>query len=251
MAFGATGDREKSLGELRGARDGFAALAAAAPGEVSYRRELGVTHQHIVYALAGTTERAEAESSYAEACRLLEGVYQERPDIYGLQRELAYAHVSMGAFCEWSGDAAGALRFYSRALPVLETLVRQDPKNADARLLLAEDCNNVGYAMVRSRAAGDPVALLHRSEKMFDALIAEDPADTQARLGRARLYESLGSANDALAASSATDRAAALRRDAAGWYGKSVADYVALRDRGALGTRGESELAEVRKKTGR
>jgi len=251
MAFGATGAREKSLGELRGARDGFAALAAAAPGEVSYRRELGVTHQHIVYALAGTAERAEAESSYAEACRLLEGVYQERPDIYGLQRELAYAHVSMGAFCEWSGDAEGALRFYSRALPVLETLVRQDPKNADARLLLAEDCNNVGYAMVRSRAAGDPLALLHRSEKLFDALIAEDPADTQARLGRARLYESLGSANDALAASSATDRAAALRRDAAGWYGKSVADYVALRDRGALGTRGESELAEVRKKTGR
>ncbi|HEX4441092.1 MAG TPA: protein kinase [Thermoanaerobaculia bacterium] len=250
MAFGAAGEPKLALRELRGARDGFEALAAASPQEVSYRRELGVTHQHIVYSLAGTAERAEAESSYAEACRLLEGLYRERPDLNGLQRELAYTHVSMGTFCEWSGDAEGALRYYSRALPVLETLVRQDPKNADARLLLAEDCNNVGYAMVRSGAPGDPLALLRRSEKLLDALIAEDPANTQARLGRARLYESLGSANDALAARTDAGRAPALRREAAGWYGKSVADYVALRERGALGTRGEKELEDVRKKVG-
>jgi serine/threonine protein kinase len=153
-AHGAAGDHGQSLRELRAARDAFAALAAAHPSEASYRRELGVSHQHILYALAGTSERAEAETSYAEACRLLEALDAERPDLYGLRRELAYTHVSMGTFCEWSDDYEGALRFYSRALPLLDTLVRQDPKNADVRLLLAEDCNSVGYAMVRSGAAG-------------------------------------------------------------------------------------------------
>ena len=252
-AHGAAGDHGQSLRELRAARDAFAALAAAHPSEASYRRELGVSHQHILYALAGTSERAEAETSYAEACRLLEALDAERPDLYGLRRELAYTHVSMGTFCEWSDDYEGALRFYSRALPLLDTLVRQDPKNADVRLLLAEDCNSVGYAMVRSGAAGDPFENLKRSEKLFDAVIAEDPANTQARLGRARLYESFGAADDALAAapSASAEREAALRRDAAAWYAKSEGDYLLLRERGALGARGETELAEVRKKIAR
>ena len=250
-AHGASGDREQALRELRAARDAFAALAAAHPAEASYRRELGLTHQHIVYSLAGTADRAEAEASYAEACRLLEALDAERPDLYPLRRELAYTHVSMGTFCEWSNDYPGALLYYSRALPLLDTLVRQDPRNADVRLLLAEDCNSVGYAMVRSGAPGDPFEQLRRSEKLFDAVIAEDPANTQARLGRARLYESFGSACDARAAGADRERSAALRREAAAWYGRSETDYVVLRERGALGARGEQELAEVRKKIGR
>jgi tetratricopeptide (TPR) repeat protein len=250
-AHGAAGDREQALRELREARDAFAALAAEHPAEASYRRELGVTHQHIVYSLAGTTDRAEAEASYAEACRLLEALDAERPDLYGLRRELAYTHVSMGTFCEWSDDYPGALLYYSRALPLLETLGRQDPRNADVRLLLAEDCNSVGYAMVRSGAPGDPFEQLRRSETLFDALVAEDQANTQARLGRARLYESFGSAFDALAARAAGERSAGLRREAEAWYERSETDYVVLRERGALGARGEQELAEVRKKIGR
>ena len=250
-AFGAMGERDRALRELRSARDAFAALAAASPSDAAFRRELGVTHQHIVYALAGTSERAEAEASYSEACRLLEALDAERPDLFGLRRELAYTHVSMGTFCEWSDDAAGALVHYSRALPLLETLVRQDPKNADVRLLLAEGCNSVGYAMVQTGAPGDPLVQLRRSEKLFDGLIAEDPANTQARLGRARLYESFGAACDSLAVRAGAERSSALRRDAADWYAKSEADYLVLRGLGALGARGEKELAEVRKKIGR
>jgi len=246
-ALGAAGERDQALRELRSARDALAALATASPAEASFRRELGVTHQHIVYALAGTSERAEAEASYAEACRLLEGLEAEHPDLFSLRRELAYTHVSMGTFCEWSGDAAGALVHYSRALPLLETLVRQDPKNADVRLLLAEGCNSVGYAMIQSGAPGDPLVQLRRSEKLFDGLIAEDPANTQARLGRARLYESFGSACDALAARAGADRLA-LTREAAQWYAKSEADYMVLSERGALGERGKKELEAVRKK---
>jgi eukaryotic-like serine/threonine-protein kinase len=250
-AYGAAGNRDQALAELRAARDAFAALAASAPTDVGYRRELAVTHQHIVYALAGTSDRAEAESSYDAACRLFEALEGERPDLWALRRELAYTHVSMGTFCEWSGDSAEALADYSRALPLLENLVRQDPRNADVRLLLAEDCNSVGYAMVRSGAPGDPFEQLRRSEKLFDGLIAEDPANTQARLGRARLYESFGAACSALAERANAERAAALRGEASGWYGKSETDYVVLRERGALGARGEQELAEVRKKIGR
>src|SRR5262249_28667545 len=174
----------------------------------------------------------------------------ERPDLFTLRRELAYTHASMGTFCEWSGDMTGALLYYSRALPLLETLARQDPKNADVRLLLAEGCNSVGYAVAPSGAPGDPFVHLRRSKTLFDGLIAEDPENTEARLGRARLLESFGAADDALAERAGTERSGALRREAADWYAKSEADYVLLRERGALGARGEKELEEVRKKIG-
>ena len=217
----------------------------------AFRRELALTHQQIVYSLAGTTERAEAESSYAEACRLLERLEAEKPEISPLRRELAYVHVSMGTFCEWSGDVAGALAYYSRALPILETLVREDPQNADARLLLAETCNSVGYAMVVAGASGDPLDQLRRSERLFDGLIADDPANTRAVIGRARLYESFGSACDALAAKATGERTAALRRDASRWYARSQAAYVSLRERGGLDARGEKELEDVATKVSR
>ena len=250
-ALGMIGRRREALAELRAARDAFAALAAASPNDFGFRRELAVSHQHIVYSLAGTTERAEAESSYAEACRLFEGLQVEKPEISPLRRELAYAHVSMGTFCEWSGDVAGALAYYSRALPILETLVREDPQNADARLLLAETCNSVGYAMVVAGSSGDPLDQLRRSERLFDGLIADDPANTRAVIGRARLYESFGSACDALAAKTNGERSAALRRDASRWYARSQAAYVSLRERGGLDARGQKELEDVARKVSR
>ena len=58
----------------------------------------------------------------------------------------------MGSFFEWSGDDEGRARGATPApCPVLESLVASDPRNADARLLLAEAYNSVGYGS-RSRA---------------------------------------------------------------------------------------------------
>ena len=113
------------------------------------------------------------------------------------RRELAYAHVSMGTFLDWNGEPGPALATYSRAVPLLESLVQADPRNADARLLLAETYNSIGYVRAISKDPAGAMTDLRRSLALFQSIAASDPANARAILGLARLYESFGAARTA------------------------------------------------------
>ena len=128
-----------------------------------------------------------------QACDSLVDVVQEAlvraaPGNFSLQRELAYTHVSMGGFLEWSGDSKSALRTYREALPILESLVASDPRNADGRLLLADGAEVLVPPHLLHRhlrgvgARGQPVAQGHA----VVLLAGEDSAGDFRRLSASR-----------------------------------------------------------------
>jgi tetratricopeptide (TPR) repeat protein len=166
------------------------------------------------------------------------------PGNFSLRRELAYTHMDMGSFLEWSGDEASALDAYARAVPLLEALVEADPRNADARLLLAEAYNSVGYGQVVTGRVAIASENLSKSLRLFENAAREDPANARAQVGLARLYDSFGSAAEARRRSGEETGL----REARGWYAKSRGAYLALGERGLLDPQTTAELEAVSKK---
>ena len=230
------GQRSEALEALRSSAAVLEDLASVDP---SVRRELGITHQMIVHALAGSRERDAALASYERASGIQAALVAADPGNIGLKRELAYTHGDMGGFLDWSGDPQGALACHRRALPLFEEIVQADPKNADGRLMLAETLNNVGYLEV---VTGDREAgrdHLDRSQRLLESTAAADPGNARARIALARVYESLGTASAATDASKARD-----------WYRKSRDAYRQLAGAGGLAPQMAAELAAVEKKLG-
>ena len=197
-----------------------------------------------VHALGGSRDVARASASYARAVALQEELLRADPTNFSLRRELAYTHMDMGSFREWSGDEAGALDAYARAVPLLEGLVEADPRNADARLLLAEAYNSVGYGQVMTGSVDAAGENLSRSLRLFENAAREDPANARAQVGLARLYDSLGSAAEARRKSGLDSGS----RDARAWYVKSRGTYLSLGERGLLDRQTSAELEAVSKK---
>jgi tetratricopeptide (TPR) repeat protein len=228
------GHRTEALVALRSSA---AVLEQLGAEDRSFRRELGITHQMIIHALAGSNDRDSALASYAKATSIQEALVAAEPSSVGIKRELAYTHGDMGGFLDWSGDPQGALACHRRALPLFEEIVQADPKNADARLMLAETLNNVGYLEVVTGAQESGRAHLERSLRMLEASASADPGNARARVALARVYESLGTAW------AASDRARALD-----WYRKSRDSYLVLEKDRALGPQLAGELAAIEKK---
>jgi tetratricopeptide (TPR) repeat protein len=214
-----------------------AVLESLAAADPSFRRELGITHQMIIHALAGSNDREAALASYAKASGIQEALVTGDPSNFGVKRELAYTHADMGGFLDWSGDPQGALSCHRRALPLFEEIVQADPKNADGRLMLAETLNNVGYLEVVTGERDPGRAHLERSLRMLEAIAAADPGNARARIALARLYESLGTAW------LASDRGRAVD-----WYRKCRDSYLVLEESGALSPQLRTELAAIEKK---
>jgi non-specific serine/threonine protein kinase/serine/threonine-protein kinase len=235
--------RDEAVAMLKESASEFQSLAAQEPA-TGYAREEGITHQHLLDALAGTPASDEADASYGKAVAIFETLLAKEPTNVSYRRELAYTHVSMGTFLDWNGQPAQALETYARAVPLLESLVEADPRNADARLLLAETYNSVGYVRAILHDPEGAMTDLRRSLALFQSIAASDPANARAILGTARLYESFGAARTA-----AGDPA-----DARAWYVRSEAEYRKLASRGPLDFQAARELeavsAKVRGATG-
>jgi eukaryotic-like serine/threonine-protein kinase len=230
------GRRREALDALRESAATLEGLAAADP---TYRRELGITHQMIVHALAGSSDRAAATASYERAAGIQAALAEADPRNIGLKRELAYTHADMGGFLDWAGDSRGALACHTRALPLLEEIVQADPQNADARLFLAETLNNVGYLEIVTGERDTGRARLEGSLKMLEAIAAADAGNARARIALARLYESLGTAWEPTDPGRARD-----------WYRRSRDSYRVLEKSGGLAPQMSAELAAVEKKLG-
>jgi len=227
--------RDEAVAILQESAAAFEALAAEDPATPGYTREVSITHQQLLEALAGTPARAEAEESYGKSVAILEALVAKEPANVSYRRELAYTHVSMATFLDWNGEPGPALVTYRRAVPLLESLVEADPRNADARLLLAETYNSIGYARAISKDPDGAMTDLRRSLAMFQSIAAADPANARAILGRARLYESFGTARAAVGDAS----------EAQDWFRKSQAEYRALASRGPLDPQAARELEAV------
>ena len=242
--------RAEGLSSLAAAVATFESLCGSGVTDATSNdcHQLAITHQVIVDALGGTKDRAAAFASYERAVSLLQELVRARPASFSLRRELAYCHMSMGAFLEWSGDYEGAVTYYGRAVPIVEDLVTADSGNADVRLFLAEAYNSFGYA--RARTGDVPVAFqnLERANRLFESIVSEDPVNGRARLGLARLADSFGYAHERAASRIRGEARARALGSALDWYRKSRHAYLDLFAKQAPGAQESYELAEIDRK---
>jgi tetratricopeptide (TPR) repeat protein len=212
--------RAEGLSSLASAAATFESLCGSSVTDATSNdcHQLAITRQVTVDALAGTKDRAGAFANYDRAVSLFEELVRSKPASFALQRELAYCHMGMGSFLEWSGDYSGAVTYYGRAVPILEELATADSRNADVHLLLAEAYNSFGYACART---GDvPVAFrnLQQANRLLESIASGDPVNGRARLGLARLADSFGSAYEMEASKIAGDARVHSLPSALDWY---------------------------------
>ena len=238
-------DPKRAMEELRAAETAFETLARQDASNLRFLREVAITNQQIVYALAGGRDREAASESYRRAVGISEDLISREPGNLALRRELAYSHLSMGTFLEWAGDLRASRTCYTKAVPLFEALVEADPHNAEARLALAEAYNSLGYAQVRAGGARTALENLRRSQRLLDPIVRTDPANARAHISQARLYESFATATSALASAARGPEREQWLRETRAWYARSRAAYEALDRRDLTDARVASELSAV------
>ncbi|EGV16216.1 DUF4062 domain-containing protein [Thiocapsa marina] len=183
---------ELRLGLFEGVRDVLRRLAAAAPEQVAWRRDLAVSHN-----LVGDLRRArgdlhEAERAYRAELQISELLVAADPGNAEFRRDLALNHERLGDVRRARGDLDGAERAYRASLAIRERLVAVDPSDAQWQRDRAVGHERVGDVR---QARGD----LDGAERAYWAelaigehLAAADPRNAQWQRDRAVGHDRLG-----------------------------------------------------------
>jgi tetratricopeptide (TPR) repeat protein len=132
-----------------------------------------------------------------QALTLLGSLAQEARGDVSLERELAEAYERVGQvqgnpFSKNLGDTAGAISSYQQALRLAQDMVQRDPKDIEARSLLAGAHRALGDLLpLRSDMAG---AVSHYREGVaqLEAVGAATSSDLKLRAALSSCYEGLG-----------------------------------------------------------
>ena len=103
--------------------------------------------------------------SIAESSNLIEQFPRER----SYRNKLANAVAEYGAALARFGDKKGAKREYKRAIEILESLLKEDPNDADVRFLLSGEYNNLGA--VSGELGGDAEPFYRKALALREKLV--------------------------------------------------------------------------------
>jgi non-specific serine/threonine protein kinase/serine/threonine-protein kinase len=187
---------QANVGDTAGAFESYrkalalreALFAAGAPGldPNALRLDLAVSYRRFGDILAKTGNTRAALINYQKTLPLLEAK-EAGPMNWSALMELATCHEVVGRMLLRTGDLSGAFDGYERALRVLDTLLREKPDDADARLEQARNYSSLGY--LSAERGGKEEALQHYRDSLaiVEAVTAADA--TNPKLAR-RLMKS-------------------------------------------------------------
>jgi non-specific serine/threonine protein kinase/serine/threonine-protein kinase len=126
------------------------------------------------------------ERMVRDALGYLDGLAREAGEDPSLQRELAGAYHRIGDLQGGEpnslGDNEGAARSYTKALEILESLLRADSTNARLRQDAAQSAMGLGRLVWSRGDLATGLAHARRARALLDPLVAAAPADTDLRL---------------------------------------------------------------------
>jgi serine/threonine protein kinase/tetratricopeptide (TPR) repeat protein len=82
-------------------------------------------------------KKVEAAKSHAEAQAQFEQLAAEHPEVQDYVVDLAGCYCNLGHLAGDEQDLSGALKWYSRAIPILEAALRKEPNDVEARECLS------------------------------------------------------------------------------------------------------------------
>ncbi len=126
------------------------------------------------------------ERMVRDALGYLDGLSSESREDPTLQRELAGAYQRIGDLQGGEpsslGDTEGAARSYSKALGILESVLRADSTNGGLRRDVAHSAMSLGRVVWSRGDLAAGLAHARRARALLDPLVASSPTDTDLRL---------------------------------------------------------------------
>jgi tetratricopeptide (TPR) repeat protein len=110
-----------------------------------------------------------------DALEYLDRLTQETGSDFELQKELALAYSKMGdvqgkMYAANIGDTGGALASYQKSIGLLETVIKNNPADTDAKDNLIQAYDNLAFLLLRTRSGEDPRTLVEKALRLYDEI---------------------------------------------------------------------------------
>jgi eukaryotic-like serine/threonine-protein kinase len=179
----ASGDVQGALTQSRPQLALATRMAALQAGEPTAQGPLGAAYIDLGWKQAQAGQWRDGLASLKEGVAVLEQVYQRAPDAPGPRRLLALGYDRIAELDrDDAHDPAQALDMEQRSLRLVESLLAQQPANADLRNIAAWDRLGIGTALAQQGRYSEAIGALEGAIADFETLVKADSMDAHAQL---------------------------------------------------------------------
>jgi serine/threonine protein kinase/predicted negative regulator of RcsB-dependent stress response len=155
-------------------------------------RSLANSYKRVGDALVETGDLLGAVKSYQQSIKIREPRFRSKPDDPVRKRELVVVYLYMSdvlgsSYSLSTGDISAALKYLRTSLPMLEELVKADPKNAQAKNDLSVAFFRIGD-LFHEIDPVESVEYLKKSLNLMETLLESSPQSTLYRRTQSLIY---------------------------------------------------------------
>ncbi len=223
-----------NLGDTAGALENYRkmlaigeALAAADPSDSRARSDFAISLMRVGNAIPENARHQEAIGIFDKSLRLMEELAAKDPGNMRIRMNLTFVARRSGDRKMAIHDIDGALRSYRRSVEVGERATEVDPKDRTVRRILAETYARFSAALAESGDRQGAIGAGRKGVALAEELRTVDSGSIRTLAAAPQSYGWMAAAHQSLA----RQRTAELsqrgldRREACGWFQKSVAAW--------------------------
>ena len=169
-------------------------LARLKPDDPSIRRRVAVMNIHMGDQLLVDGQWRETLPYYSQAQKTFEELLAADSEKRNRLEDLHGVYTRLQQSKLIAGDAAGALAINRKALEISKKLTLADPRDAQARLALAQDYGNLADSLSKSGNNHEAIQACSEGLAILTQLVTLDPQNTEFRGMQAAVYTSAGDA---------------------------------------------------------
>ena len=173
-------EKGETAGALENRRRGLAIreqLAASAPDNAHYRRQLGFSHHNVGLSLMAAGDLDGALGHFRQELAIFEALSAADPkDVQGM-RNRSLALKQIGDTLMRKREFSGAAEQYSKSLAIDRGLAAGDPGNVKALLDLSFSEGKAGLASVKLGRTRTGLVLLRSGVERQEQMVSRDPAN--------------------------------------------------------------------------
>jgi tetratricopeptide (TPR) repeat protein/ADP-ribose pyrophosphatase YjhB (NUDIX family) len=152
-------------------------LAAAAPGNAGWQRDLSVSQNKLGDVLSAQGDLTAALTAYRGSLEIRQRLAAADPGNAGWQRDLSASHDRFGDVLSAQGDLTAALAAYRATHEILQRLAAADPGNAGWQFDLGISHERIGAVLQDKGDLAGALAAFQRKYEIIARLAAADPGN--------------------------------------------------------------------------
>ena len=215
------------------------AIADADPLNARAQRELAACVDKVGNALLAIGETSGALTNYNEAFSIRRKIAAADAKNAELQRDLSISHDKLGEVSAAAGNIAEALAHYREALRLDSAFASRDTQSLLDR---ANSLEKIGSLLLRSGDVNGALEQQQKGRAMREEVVHQDQENVNARRDIASSYLRLG---EVWLKNAERSKQASNWQQARQWLQRSLDELKALKKRGALPRKDESELDKI------